>query len=89
MTGKAQWPFRLQMPHSLPSVRLLHSANESWVKAEEKEPILDKIKTKDDQPLKILHHCGSRTVTESVWIQKQEEGTSPAQIWTRSMEVNA
>lgn len=59
-----------------PPVRLPRSADEGWLEAKEKQPTLAEIKTKDERPIKILHCHGDHTVTASVWIQKQEGGTS-------------
>ena len=80
---QAQWPFRLKMPCSFPlppphpPVRLPHAVDEDWVKAEEKQPIRDEIKPKDNQPVKTLSHHRDHTVMASVWTEKQEGGNQP------------
>lgn len=82
MKGQAPPAFRLPTPRL--SLRVPQAVvDEGWSKAEEKQPILDEMKTKDDKPLKTTprgRHCD--------WSEfKNRKGeTSTGQIWNQSMK---
>ena len=79
--GKAPAAFRLPTPRL--SVRVPQSV-EGWLKAEEKQPILDEMKTKDNKPLKTApwgRHCDCKRLDSKTGRGKLAQSRSGIGPW--------